>query len=74
MRNFLLLFAAAGLSSVAVAQEVAYVDTATVGISVDYSAVEAGTTLCQTDNVTNVSSMNSEQAQLPTRHRVTDRL
>ena len=52
MRNFLLLFAAAGLSSVAVAQEVAYVDTATVGISVDYSAVKAGTTLCQTNNVT----------------------
>lgn len=52
MRNFLLLFAAAGLSSVAVAQEVAYVDTATVGISVDYKAVDAGTKLCQTDNVT----------------------
>lgn len=52
MRNFLLLFAAAGLSSVAVAQEVAYVDTATAGISVDYSAVKAGTTLCQTNNVT----------------------
>ncbi len=52
MRNFLLLFAAAGLSSVAVAQEVAYVDTATVGISVDYKAVDAGTKLCQTANVT----------------------
>lgn len=52
MRNFLLLFAAAGLSSVAVAQEVAYVDTASVGISVDYKAVDAGTKLCQTDNVT----------------------
>ena len=52
MRNFLLLFAAAGLSSVAVAQEVAYVDTATAGINVDYSAVDAGTKLCQTANVT----------------------
>lgn len=52
MRNFLLLFAAAGLSSVAVAQEVAYVDTATAGINVDYSAVKAGTKLCQTANVT----------------------
>lgn len=52
MRNFLLLFAAAGLSSVAVAQEVAYVDTATAGINVDYSAVKAGTELCKTANVT----------------------
>lgn len=52
MNKLLLLLAAAGVSSAVIAQEVAYVDTATAQISVDYNAVKAGTVLCSTEHVT----------------------
>ncbi len=51
MKNLLLLFAAAGLSSAAFAQEYAKIDAEALGLTKTASAVAAGTVLCSSDKV-----------------------
>ena len=52
MKNLLLLFAAAGLSTAAFAQEYAAINAEALGLTSSASEVAAGKTLCSSDNVT----------------------